>query len=133
MVIPLRPKHTQKLQCSSFLGMTVMTYFLLGDYKKLPKKELPLSPWVHHISGLRDPRPSCHRPGNAPAAAAPAPCGGTGASDPGRQARTRTDGRCYAYIRIHTAAQTYTCTYVRKQMHTYINVLYIYIHKYVDV
>ena len=28
---------TPKLQCSSFL---VMTYFLLGDYSMLPKKEL---------------------------------------------------------------------------------------------
>ena len=34
---------TQGLQCSSFL---VMTYFLLRDYNILPKKELPLSPWI---------------------------------------------------------------------------------------
>ena len=34
---------TQRLKGSSFL---VMTYFLLKDYNILPKKELPLSPWV---------------------------------------------------------------------------------------
>ena len=36
-------RSTQGLQCSSFL---VMTYFLLRDYNILPKRELPLSPWV---------------------------------------------------------------------------------------
>ena len=34
---------TQRLQCSSFL---LMTFFLLRDCNKLPRKELPSSLWV---------------------------------------------------------------------------------------
>ena len=34
---------TQRLKCSSFF---VMNFFLLTDYNILPKRELPLSPWV---------------------------------------------------------------------------------------
>ena len=40
---------TQRLQSSSLL---VMTQFLLTDYHILPKKELPLTPWVR-LSQLR--------------------------------------------------------------------------------
>ena len=42
---------TQGLQCSSFL---VMTYSLLRDYNILPKKELPLSPWVITVKRNND-------------------------------------------------------------------------------
>ena len=37
------PDLTQRLQCSSFLAMT---YYVPKGYNILPKKELPVSPWV---------------------------------------------------------------------------------------